>query len=87
MDYVLSLNDLQIILVLNMSLVLLDQITLQYVVAGCYPPFKFYFHLFWGMLAYHNDFETKRNKTSASTKDKIEQICLPHLDTLRSSPT
>ena len=56
-----------------MLLVLLDQVTLQYVVADCYPPFKFYFPLFWGMLAYDNDFETRRNKTSASTiKDKIE---------------
>ena len=52
---------------------LLDQITLQYVVPECYPPFKFYFPLFWGMLGYHNDFATRRNKTSASTiKDKIE---------------
>ena len=73
MDSLLSLNDLRVRLVLNMLLVLLDQITLQYVVADCYPPFKFYFPLFWGMLAYDNDFETRRNKTSASTiKDEIE---------------
>ena len=33
-----------------------------YVVVQIYPWFKFYFPLFWGMVMYDNEFETKENK-------------------------
>ena len=33
-----------------------------YVVVQFYPWFKFYFPLFWGMVMYDNEFETKENK-------------------------
>ena len=41
-----------------------------YVVVQFCPWFKFYFLLFWGMVIYDNEFETKKNKIW--TKDKIE---------------
>ena len=41
-----------------------------YVVVQFYPWFKFYFPLFWGMVMYVNEFETKENKIW--TKDKVE---------------
>ena len=31
------------------------------VVVQFYPWFKFYFPLFWGMVMYYNEFETKEN--------------------------
>ena len=33
-----------------------------YVVVQFYPRFKFYFPLFWGMVTYVKEFETKENK-------------------------
>ena len=33
-----------------------------YVVVQFYSSFKFYFPLFWGMVMYVNEFETKENK-------------------------
>ena len=33
-----------------------------YVVVQFYPWFNFYFPLFWGMVIYDNEFETKGNK-------------------------
>ena len=41
-----------------------------HVVVQYYPWFTFYFPLFWGMVMYDNEFETKENKIK--TKDKIE---------------
>ena len=35
-----------------------------------YPWFKLFFLLFWGMVMYDNEFETKENRIL--TKDKIE---------------
>ena len=32
------------------------------VVVQLYPWFKYYFLLFWGMVMYDNDFQTKENK-------------------------
>ena len=53
-----------------------------YVVVQFYPRFKFYFPLFWGMVTYVKEFETKENKIW--TKDKIEP---PHIyPTKRASP-
>ena len=39
--------------------------------AQYYPWFTFYFPLFWGMVMYDNEFETKENKIK--TTDKIER--------------
>ena len=33
-----------------------------YVAVQFYPWFKFYFPLFWGMVMYDNEFETKENE-------------------------
>ena len=41
-----------------------------YVVVQFCPWFKFYFLLFWGMVIYDNEFETRKNKIL--NKDKIE---------------
>ena len=37
-------------------------LTYVYVVVQFYPWFKFYFPLFWGMVMYVNESETKENK-------------------------
>ena len=34
----------------------------RYVVVQFHPWFKFYFHLFWGMVMYDNEFKIKGNK-------------------------
>ena len=47
-----------------------------YVVVQFCPWFKFYFLLFWGMVIYDNEFETKKNKIW--TKDKIEPQQIHH---------
>ena len=41
---------------------LLCQVAGGYVVVQFYPWFKFYFLLFFGMVIYDNEFETKENK-------------------------
>ena len=45
-----------------------------YVVVQFYPWFNFYFILFFSMLIYDNEYQTKENQNR--TKDKIE---LPHM--------
>ena len=39
-----------------------EEALLVYVVVQFYPWFNFYFPLFWGMVIYDNEFETKGNK-------------------------
>ena len=41
-----------------------------YVVVQFYLWFNFYFLLFWGLVMYENEFETRENRNL--TKDKIE---------------
>ena len=47
-------------------------VAVVYVVDQFYPWFKFYFPLFWGMVIYDNEFETRENKIKI--KYKIEPL-------------
>ena len=51
-----------------------------YVVVQFYPWFKFHFPLFWSMVMYDNECETKEN--NILTKDKIEPQHI-HAQTLK----